>query len=238
MTQANGPLMAWRPGRVKHRPSVFRPDIPQVGTDRASAVRCRPSRPVAGVRCSCCHRCCQPLSRERAAGHDPAVCVGRQPYPRYAIGASRPLPGSAWRSWRREVMPSLVKTFPRWYSTVFGLRNSWAAISGLDKPDPASRAIWASCGVSSPSARRRYACGRARRWPAARGGPARRTPACRSRRTSRARCAAAPARRPAAARGAATHRTAGGREPARDEGGCGSAGRPPRDTSARRPGRR
>ena len=37
---------------------------------------------------------------------------------------------------------SLVKTLARWYSTVRGLRNSWAAISRLDKPARASRAIW------------------------------------------------------------------------------------------------
>jgi hypothetical protein len=29
--------------------------------------------PLAGVRCRCCHRCCQPLSRA-AARHDPSVC--------------------------------------------------------------------------------------------------------------------------------------------------------------------
>jgi hypothetical protein len=36
---------------------------------------------------------------------------------------------------------SLAKMLPRWYWTVRGLRNSWAPISGLDKPDRASRAI-------------------------------------------------------------------------------------------------
>jgi hypothetical protein len=53
----------------------------------------------------------------------------------YAIGPSRPLSGSACRSWRREVILSLAKMLPRWYWIVRGLRNSWAAISGLDKPD-------------------------------------------------------------------------------------------------------
>ena len=47
-----------------------------------------------------------------------------------------------------EVISSLVKTLARWYSTVRGDRNSWVAISGFDRPARASRAIWASCGVS------------------------------------------------------------------------------------------
>ncbi len=46
-------------------------------------------------------------------------------------------------------MSSLVKILCRWYSTVRGLRKSWAAISGLDPPSLASRAICDSCGVSS-----------------------------------------------------------------------------------------
>ena len=68
----------------------------------------------------------------------------------YAIGPAS-LPGSACWSWRRELMPSLVKTFCRWYSTVCGLRNSWAAISGLDKPDPGQPGDLGLLGVSSPS---------------------------------------------------------------------------------------
>src|SRR6266852_9647782 len=51
-------------------------------------------------------------------------------------------------SWLRELMASLVKTLCRWYSTVRGLMNSWAAISGLDRPSPASQAIWVSRAVS------------------------------------------------------------------------------------------
>src|SRR5215472_7142791 len=66
----------------------------------------------------------------------------------HAVGPSRPLTGSVCRSWRREVRSSLVKTLARWYSTVRGLRNSWAAISGFDRPARASRAIWVSWGVS------------------------------------------------------------------------------------------
>ena len=46
-------------------------------------------------------------------------------------------------------MPSLVNTLRRWYSTVRGLMNSWAPISGFVSPSPASRAICASCAVSS-----------------------------------------------------------------------------------------
>ena len=53
------------------------------------------------------------------------------------------------RSWLREVMPSLANTLPRWYCTVRGDRNSRAPISGLDSPSRASRAICASCAVSS-----------------------------------------------------------------------------------------
>ena len=51
-------------------------------------------------------------------------------------------------SWLRELMASLVKTLCRWYSTVRGLMNSWAAMSGLDRPSLASRAIWVSWAVS------------------------------------------------------------------------------------------
>ena len=43
-------------------------------------------------------------------------------------------------------MSSFVKTLRRWYSTVRGLMNSCAPISGLVWPSAASRAIWASCG--------------------------------------------------------------------------------------------
>jgi len=46
-------------------------------------------------------------------------------------------------------MPSLVKTLPRWYWTVWELMNSRTPISGLDRPSRASRAIWASWAVSS-----------------------------------------------------------------------------------------
>jgi hypothetical protein len=52
------------------RPSLFRPDIAQVATDRASVLRCRRSLPIAVGRCCCCHRCCQPRSAERVAGRE------------------------------------------------------------------------------------------------------------------------------------------------------------------------
>ena len=45
-------------------------------------------------------------------------------------------------------MSSLPKTLWRWYSTVRGLMNSRAPISGFDRPSRASRAIWASWAVS------------------------------------------------------------------------------------------
>ena len=40
-------------------------------------------------------------------------------------------PARARLSWSREVMPGLVKTLPKWYWTVRGLRNSREAISGV-----------------------------------------------------------------------------------------------------------
>ena len=44
------------------------------------------------------------------------------------------------------MIPSFVNTLRRWYSTVRGLMNSCAPISGFVRPSRASRAIWASCG--------------------------------------------------------------------------------------------
>ena len=57
--------------------------------------------------------------------------------------------GSTRSSWLRELMSSLVNTLRRWYSTVRGLMNSRAPISGFERPSRASRAIWASWAVSS-----------------------------------------------------------------------------------------
>ena len=45
-------------------------------------------------------------------------------------------------------MSSFWNTLRRWYSTVFGLRNSAPAMSRLRPPSATSRAIWSSCGVS------------------------------------------------------------------------------------------
>jgi hypothetical protein len=50
-------------------------------------------------------------------------------------------PDRARLSLPREVMPSLMKTLPRWYWTVRGDRNSRVPISGFDSPSAASRAI-------------------------------------------------------------------------------------------------
>jgi hypothetical protein len=48
-----------------------------------------------------------------------------------------PASGSAPRSALRELMSSFSNTLRRWYSTVRGLMNSWAPISGLVCPSPA-----------------------------------------------------------------------------------------------------
>ena len=62
----------------------------------------------------------------------------------YAIGPALAPSGSARWSCRRELISSFVNTLRRCHSTVRTDRNSWAAISGLDRPARASRAIWAS----------------------------------------------------------------------------------------------
>jgi hypothetical protein len=66
---------------------LFRPDISQVGADRASVMRCRRSLPLAVGRCCCCHRCCQ-LGADRRVASRPAPCRG---WP--ASGPGRLLPG-------------------------------------------------------------------------------------------------------------------------------------------------
>ena len=48
-----------------------------------------------------------------------------------------PASGSAPRSALRELTSSFSNTLRRWYSTVRGLMNSWAPISGLVCPSPA-----------------------------------------------------------------------------------------------------
>ena len=62
-----------------------------------------------------------------------------------------PASGSAGRSSLRELIPSFPSTLPRCHSSVRGLRNSRAPISGFVCPPAARRATWASCGVSSSS---------------------------------------------------------------------------------------
>ena len=53
-------LQCARPaGRTADR-LLFRPDISQVGADRASVMGCRRSLRVAVGRCCCFHRCCHP----------------------------------------------------------------------------------------------------------------------------------------------------------------------------------
>src|SRR5436190_7962123 len=52
----------------------------------------------------------------------------------------------------RLVTPSLRKTLRRWYSTVLALMKSRPAISRLDRRSAASRAICASCAVSTSGA--------------------------------------------------------------------------------------
>jgi len=58
-------------------------------------------------------------------------------------------PGNALCSPLREVMPSFVNTLRKCHSTVRGLRNSCAPISGLVRPSRARRAISSSYGVRS-----------------------------------------------------------------------------------------
>ena len=83
--------------------------------------------------------------------------------------------GQGPRSCLRELMSSLVNTFRRCYWTVRGLMKSRALISGLDRPSRTSLAICASCAVRSSAWWRRCVCGPFPRWPAARGGPGRRS---------------------------------------------------------------
>ena len=58
-------------------------------------------------------------------------------------------PANVRASCTRLVTPSLRKTLCRWYSTVLALMNSRPAISRLDRRSAASRAICASCAVST-----------------------------------------------------------------------------------------
>ena len=72
---------------------------------------------------------------------------------RYQVPARTlaPMSDSAERRSLRELIPSLPNTLLRCHSTVRGLRNSWAPISGFVWPPAARHATCASCGVSSSS---------------------------------------------------------------------------------------
>jgi hypothetical protein len=71
--------------------------------------------------------------------------IWRSPRPSPLMPEHRARP----RSGLRELTPSLVKILRRCHSTVRGLMNNWAPISGFVWPSPASRATCASCAVSS-----------------------------------------------------------------------------------------
>ena len=159
---------------------------------------------------------------------------------RHTVGIAASAGGSADGNPLRELIPSLANTLRRCHSTVRGLMNSWAPISGLEQAvagEPRDLRLLRGELVARLDA---CACAPSRRWPAARGGRARRTPPCPSRRTSRGRCAAARARRRAGARGAAIRRRAGGRGRARPDAGAAEPldrlaverARPPRPRSA------
>ena len=130
-------------------------------------------------------------------------------------------------------MPSFANTLRRCHSTVRGLMNSWVPISGLVCPSPASRAICASCAVSSSRVSTRALAHRlagGQQLAAGAFGEA----SLPSRSASRGRRAAARARRRGGSRGAAIRRRAGARGPAPHASGCGRAARSPRGTAARR----
>ena len=117
-------------------------ELPALGAVTApTAVLIRPDGYVAWV------GDVDPAGARRRADHlvRTAYCGVAHGGAAHADGRSAP-PPSPCSSWLRELMPSLVKTLRRWYSTVRGLMNSRAPISGLDRPSRASRAIWASCG--------------------------------------------------------------------------------------------
>jgi hypothetical protein len=77
-----------------------------------------------------------PVPVPRGAGWPSSACYRREPG-----RACQFLAGSD---------PSFAKALLRWYSTVRGLRNRRAPISGLESPSLARRAIWVSRGVRPP----------------------------------------------------------------------------------------
>jgi hypothetical protein len=70
---------------------------------------------------------------------------------RLRAGGVRRVVGQCRASFLREPAPSFPNTLRRCHSTVRGLRNSWAAISGFVCPPTAGPATCTSCGVSSSS---------------------------------------------------------------------------------------
>ena len=141
---------------------------------RRSATTCRRKRPRPSPRRSSMStasdgslRCGRGVVRGRPGG-DPAArrATNREIEPvgrtirrftaRLTViaAASCPRSASAARSSRREPMPSLLKILRRCHSTVRPDRNSWAPISGFERPSAASRAIFSSWGVRSSRAGR------------------------------------------------------------------------------------
>ena len=62
----------------------------------------------------------------------------------FGKGLTTAAPGAAERSCLRELIPSLPNVLVRCHSTVRGLRNSWAPISGFVCPSAARRATCTS----------------------------------------------------------------------------------------------
>ena len=192
------------------------PASPRSTSDRLSPRRIAATQPV-----------------ERSALRGPPAQAQRSPAdPGNGLAIAAYAGAASWSGARQGVAeaharadPELGEHLARCHSTVRGLRNSRAPISGLDRPSRASAAI---CALLRRElvARVDGALARpSRRSRAARGGRARRTPPCRSRRASRGRCAAARARPRAGPRGAATRRRADarGRAPAAAAYGPGDA---------------
>ena len=173
-----------------------------------------------------------PSSRVAAAGGRPWQELAHARARGYACGPpAGPSFWSAALSSRRELMPSLVNTSRRRYSTVRALRNSRAPISALVRPSRARAAkdIPAWCGRQLF---RPCACARSHRWPPARAGRARRRPPCATRPADRGRLATGRGPPRGADRGAAIRRRWAGPIPAGARRG--RAGRPPRGSSSQR----
>ena len=135
-------------------------------------------------------------------------------------------------------MPSLVNTLRRCHSTVRADRNSWAPISGFDRPSRASRAICSSCGgelVARLGAALAHLLARGDQLPA--GALGERLHADRGEHLVGG-AQLRRARRRGGSRGAATRRRADGRGRAPGGAGSGRAARSPRGTSPRRRRRR